>query len=253
MKLIAFCESPSDFLMLSTLVDRVLQAKGPVWVAESIESFPDAVRTWRRDLDGQPFVDVHGYKKLARRLDLRMPHGHFDGKPGAAGALMARTLFRIVRQMNRERESEPIEGVVLVWDSDGDGARRIGVDQARVEAHRLESFRIAIGLPNEAREAWVLAGFRPAGPAEESLLADLRSELGFCPLAQSARLRHEDDGPRSGKRVLRVLTSGDADREERCWTDTPLQTLRDRGEQNGLRDFLDEIEQYLVPLLSRSA
>jgi hypothetical protein len=44
---------------------------------------------------------------------------------------------------------------------------------------------------------------------------------------------------------------GDLSREERCWTEPALETLRARGANIGLEAFLDEIETILVPLLGR--
>ena len=45
MKLIAFCEAPADFRLVSGLVDRVLRESGPTWVVDLLDT-PDAVRTW---------------------------------------------------------------------------------------------------------------------------------------------------------------------------------------------------------------
>ncbi len=59
---------------------------------------------------------------------------------------------------------------------------------------------------------------------------------------------NDDRAPRSPKRALAALTAGDSLREERCWTEAPLDRLKQRGESSGLKAFLDEIESELVPL-----
>ena len=83
-------------------------------------------------------------------------------------------------------------------------------------------------------------------------MTDLRQELGFAPNVHAHQLDAKDEqAKRSAKRVLRVLTGNDRDREERCWKVTPLETLRARGEATGLRDYLAEVEQHLLPLVPR--
>jgi hypothetical protein len=61
-----------------------------------------------------------------------------------------------------------------------------------------------------------------------------------------------DHDKRSAKRVLKHLVHGDPDREANCWKETPLQILRSRGVQTGLREYLEEVEERLVPLLDSS-
>jgi hypothetical protein len=58
-----------------------------------------------------------------------------------------------------------------------------------------------------------------------------------------------DNATRSPKRVLRELCGGDADRERCCWRETLLATLRDRGAENGLGAFLDEVRTLLAVLI----
>jgi hypothetical protein len=96
----------------------------------------------------------------------------------------------------------------------------------------------------------VLAGFEPCDDAERRCLAQLHRELGFSPVLEAIRLRDRDEGGlRSIKRVLRVLTGDDLEREARCWTDPPLATLRGRGGETGLSSFLEQLEATLAPLL----
>ncbi len=125
MKLVLFCEAAGDFRTAAGLVDRVLREEGPAWVADLIEAHPEAVRTWMDDGDGHPFFDIHRLSDYARGMPgLRVPQGHFDGKPGAPGALMARRIFHIVRAMAKQAAragTEPAEAVVIVWDMDQEG------------------------------------------------------------------------------------------------------------------------------------
>lgn len=252
MKLVAFCEAASDFQVLATLVDRVFREDGPRWLSDVLDTAPASIRDWIADGQGRTFFDLHHFSRYADALDVRRPHGHFDGRPGGYGTVMARTVFAIVRALRRK--GQQLDAVVLVWDMDQQPAeRRLGLDKARAEAESWADFRIAIGCPNAEREAWVLVGFEPDCDAEHERLAEISTELGFSPVHEAHQLdaAHET-AKRSPKRILRLLTSDDRDREARCWADTPLETLRLRSADTGLAEFLDEIKTHLLPLLTGS-
>jgi hypothetical protein len=95
----------------------------------------------------------------------------------------------------------------------------------------------------------VLAGFEPTDDEERERLGKLRQELGFHPTDEAHRLDSSDEqAKRNPKRVLRVLTGGLGDRQRQCWQATPLDTLRARGGDSGLADYLREVEEIIVPL-----
>lgn len=253
-RLIAFCEADADFRTASGLLDRVLREEGPAWIADLIDAHPDSVRTWHLEREGRSFFKVHDLREYVKQLSIRVPHGHFGGRPGGAGALMARTVFHIARELNRRSSAEEeIEAVVLVWDMDDQAdARREGLSIARAEARSWATFEIVLGCANPMREAWVLAGFDPVHDDEHARLDAARRELGFSPSEQAHRLDAKDEQAKlSAKRVLRALVDGDPDREERCWCETPLAALRTRGQESGLRDYLDEVRRLVVPRCGR--
>jgi hypothetical protein len=257
MRLIAFCEARSDFLLTSALIDRVLRAHA-TWISDLLDMAPEGIRTWLGDGRGRVFFDLHQVRSYALQHLARVPQGNFSGRPGAPGALMARTAFSIVRALNHAPnidEADKIAGVVLVWDMDGQASeRKLGLEQARTEAQKLVPFRIILGRPDRMREAWVLAGFDPQSQDEQARLDNEKQQLGFHPSIQAHLLTAADeDAKRSAKRVLAVLTGGDWDREEQCWTQAALATLRERGAGSGLADFLDEIAERLVPLCAAPA
>ncbi len=250
-RLLAFCEAASDFRIAAGLVDRVLREHGPPWVADIIDQYPETIREWVTDGD-RSFFDLHHLDAYRRELgNQRIPQGRFDGEPGAADALMARTLFHLLRQMNRRASPDTqVEAVLIVRDMDDQGSeRRRGLHQAREEAQQWAQFTIVFGCPDPKREAWVLAGYLPASSDEQAKLDALRQELGFAPCEEAHRLDAKDEhAKRSAKRVLRLLTSGDGSREEPCWLETPLDILRARGSNSGLTEFLREVEERLVLL-----
>lgn len=250
MKLVAFCEAASDFRVLEGLVDRVLREHGPGWVADVMDANPDGVRVWIRDGAGRAFFDLHQVRFYAQSLGLRPAYGYFGRRPGRAGAIMARKVLSIARCLMAEHPE--LEAVVLVWDMDKQPERGEGLEQARHEAAQIAPFAIVFGCANPMREAWVLAGFEPEDEDETRRLRDLTVELGFSPVHQAHQLTAADEtAKRSPKRVLRYLSAGDHNREERCWVETPLASLRDRGAETGLREFLDEVKDRVLPRLLR--
>ncbi|WP_437720603.1 hypothetical protein [Sorangium sp. So ce861] len=251
MRLLLFCEAAADFRTVSALVDRVLHDEGPAWVRDLMPSHPEAIRAWVSDGQGRTFFDVHHLEAYRRDLqNVRFMPGHFDGKPGAAGAQTARNAFAIAREVKKRDPAAGVDAVFFVWDMDDQGeARRQGLAQARDEASRLATFRIVLGCPDPMREAWVLAGFEPASDEERARLDEVRRELGFSPCQEAHRLRaKEEQAERSPKRVIRKLTGGDPEREARCSTDAPLARLREHGVGSGLHAFLQEVKERVAPL-----
>jgi len=260
-RLLVFCESPADFETATGLVERVLKEEGPAWLRDLFDGSGEVVRQmlieWLPDGEGRTFFDVHKTERYARRLNLRVPHGHFSGEPGAAGALMARTAFGVARELG-ETTRESIDAVLLVWDMDDQADdRRRGLQQAREEAERMVPvpFVIVLGCPKPEREAWILAGFEPETDEEHKRLKKVRSELGLNPCLEAHRLGSKrDHSKRSLKRVLEYLTDEDPGRQARCWTETSLELLRSRGRDSGLTVFLeDEVKGRLLPLFTSSS
>jgi hypothetical protein len=253
-RLVAFCESPADFRLAAGLVDLVLRQSGATWVVDNLDS-PDSIRTWQPDGFGRAYFGIHCLDQYTHALRVRSVRGHFNGQPGGAGASMARKAFLIARALSKNVPDEPVDVVVFIWDADQQGdKRRAGVAAARDAARQWKLFQIACGIPDPEREAWVLAGFEPCDDAERQSLEVLHRDLGFSPVLDAVRLRDPDDGAlRNIKRVLRVLAGSDPDREQRCWLEPSLSTLRDRGVESGLAAFLDELSAALLPLLDPGA
>lgn len=252
-RLLVCCEAPADFKTVAGLVERVIREKGPDWLRDLLEApvaGPEHVLDWRGDPEGRSFFDIHKVADYARQLGIRPARGHFNGAPGAAGALMARTFFQVVREL--VQRGNKVDAVLFVWDMDDQGNdRRRGLNQARDEARKFMPFGIVLGCPDPMKEAWVLAGFEPTTDAERSELAQLRQELGFNPCEEAHRLEaKQEQAKRNPKRVLDALTGGDSERESLCWTSAPLDRLMARGKFNGLAEFLGEVEQTLLPILT---
>lgn len=259
-------EDESDFRVAAGLMDRaVAEETGAHWLREALLDTPQAARTWEGDGD-RPFFDIHGLVDACNSRGVKLPQGHFNGRPGRSGAQSARNAFALARHL--EKQGASIDAVLIVWDMDKHLAtRKAALEQARSEAEadpRFKTrFKIVLGRPKAMMEAWILAGFDARDDEEHERLRQERERLGFSPVTRSHDLdatsnkegasgqREEALAKKSAKRVLEALTSNAPDRIVKCWQETPLDTLRERGERNGLRDYLKEVREILLPLFDR--
>ena len=234
------CEAPADQATACDLADRILSAEIN-WLTPALLN---GCRRWCGLVEGQTFLKWAEVRGLARDRGIQA-HGHFSGEPGAPDAYGARLALLLFTGAD-----EPPQAVLLIRDTDGDGQRRLGLNQAR-EARRW-SFGVTIGLAHPKRECWVLAGFEPANNTEDRRLRVVRRDLGFNPCERADRLTAKaDTAKRSAKRVLQGLTGGDRSRERSCFQDTDLAVLERRGARTGLTDYLGELRERIVPLLRK--
>ncbi len=228
-------EARADFDLATELADRVMIFE----VAWLDESLLDSQRTWIGEA-----LTWKSIPERARELGIRV-HGHFDGEPGQADAAAARRAILYLL-----RQHDPVEAILLIRDQDDQPERRKGLEQARKASET--QVRVVIGLAIPERECWVLCGFDPRDDAERMSLDAERQNLGFHPCRESHQLTacKDDRAKRSPKRVHRELIGANWEREKECWTATPLPVLAERGLANGLKDYLEEIKDRLVPLIT---
>ncbi|MEH2195357.1 MAG: hypothetical protein V7K98_22325 [Nostoc sp.] len=167
----------------------------------------------------------------------------------ADGAASIKVL-NLVRFLQRTRQ---IKAIIFIRDLDNQPERREGLEQARSEhINRQPQLKIVIGAANPKREAWVLNGFIPSNQ-EERILEQIKARLNFDPCIESHRLRsishQEPDRIRNPKVVVEQLTGKDMEREQKCWEDTSLNLLRERGVHTGLTAYIQEIEQHLTQII----
>ncbi|HSN98763.1 MAG TPA: hypothetical protein VLS89_10780 [Candidatus Nanopelagicales bacterium] len=231
-------EGPSDRRTVCGLVDR-LMAEGIDWIGAARE-YLGSFRSWVGVEEGSVCL---AWKDVAQAANGRVPrrHGHFSGEPGLEDAQRAALALRLYSAL-----PTPPLAVLLVRDSDGRPTeRRKGLEQARRDGEW--KFEVVIGVAHVMREAWVLAGFMPETAEEGTMLDEERRVLGFYPHQEPHQLDAKDEAARkSAKRVLTALTGGDKEREERCWTEAPLDVLSTRGAEAGLKCFLQEVQEHLL-------
>jgi hypothetical protein len=232
-------EADADFRTGTELADRVL-IEAIDWLDADLIAHQ---REWIGEVAGQARLTWKTIPRLAQAARIRA-HGHIDGNPLEIDAGAARRAILYLKEA-----FDDLAGIVLLRDQDDQPERRLGLEQARSEHHG--SPQVVVGLAVVEREAWVISGFEPQDEDEQARLDAERQALGFNPHERSHQLTacKDDTAPRSPKRVLRVLTGGHYDRERHCWNTTPLALLRERGTENGLVAFLDEVLARLAPLI----
>ncbi len=243
-RFLVVCEAEADFRMVTRLVERVIREHVD-WIDDDLLR---GCPIWF-DLDqNTPFLKWSEIKNVASREGTPAVRGAFDGRGGEYDAPNVKRVFRLFERWRYQ--GRDIHGILLVRDHDGAAERFDWLIKARDSEAEISKL-VVIGIARHDRECWVLAGYTPSNKQEEKLITDFRTELGFDPCVDSHRLTaRADHEPRSAKRVLGRLTRNNEEREEACWTQTPLSTLRERGEASGLRAFLREIEERLVPLFT---
>jgi len=233
------CEGPADQRTACAIADRVaVETIG--WLETELL---DSLRHWCGIDEDTCFVTWAGIKREAEKHLLRV-HGHFRGERGALDAYAGRRALTLIAMVVPQ-----VALVMLIRDSDGEGQRCVGLQQAR--DYREWSFSVLIGVAHCKREAWLLSCFEAAGSTESRRHRSLRKQLGFDPCAESHELTAtEPTAKRNAKRVLDKLTDSDTERAERGVRETPIATMRSRGALNGLADFIGEIEEHFVPLFA---
>jgi hypothetical protein len=225
-----------DHEVVRALVDRCAEEAVP-WTGDQL----DYVRVWSSgfrwtdasSLDGAAFRWGGTQSQVANTVRF----GRFDGNLRDHDAYATRKLLVALA-------SASVELVTLLRDRDGVDEREPSI-RAAVQNFR-ERFggriQVCVGIADLELESWLLTGFVAQTDEEKRRLRAEVERLHFDPTCNAELLTHRHDhDPKSPKRVLEVLAPrSDFVRREQCWTMTPLEVLREKGANNGLRAFLDE-------------
>jgi hypothetical protein len=236
-------EAKADFEIATELADRVL-LETIDWLDEHVIA---SQRQWIEEVPSDRRLEWKTLPQLAREIGIRA-HGYFSGDPGQPDAAAARRAILYVLATISD-----LTAILLIRDQDDQPERRVGLEQARSQDR--SGVVTVVGLAVVERESWVICAFDPQGAEETARLDAERRTLGFDPRLRSHELTacKNDQAPRSPKRVLRVLSGDDRGRERHCWMNAPLNILRERGGENGLSGYLQEIRDRLGPLIGHVA
>ncbi len=232
-------EAAADFETATELADRVL-CETIEWVDEDLIVHQ---RTWLGESAGGARLTWKGIKQLALDAGITV-QGHFEDGPGLPDAAAARRAILFLRN-----EFPDLAAILLIRDQDDQPERRGGLEQARIQDR--STIAIVVGFAVVERECWVISGYEPRDEDESVRLEQERQHLGFDPRQRSHELTacKNDGAARSPKRVQRALSADDRDRERCCWRETPLPSLRERGSENGLAAYLEEVRTRLAGLI----
>ena len=239
-KFFVVSEARADFITATELADRVLLAE----IAWLDDALIESQRQWVGEDSPGSHLAWTTVAYRAREIGIRV-QGHFNGEPGFPDARAARRAILYVLS-----QFDGVAAILLIRDLDDQDERRQGLEQARFADK--SGTRIVIGVASVERECWVICGFDPEDEKEKQRLGEEHQKLGANPCLRSHELTasKSDIALRSPKRVLKFLTGDNWERQRRCWNSTSLQVLKDRGGENGLADYLDEIKAHLAPVIS---
>ena len=245
MTLIGFVgEDENHFRVVTALVDDALVTSID-WVRDVLES----CRAWCGLHPGERWYkyapeDANDVRPVMIGGVTIKPQGWIAGEPLKREAGMWRRALLLFCHAQPRPDI-----VVLAHDLDGYPARRAGIEQV---CNGLRwPFAIVAATPEPEIEGWIVSGFVPRDEDEQRRLAQLSTDLSFDPTHHSHRLTsHPNDASTDAKRVLARLCANDGDREHACLR---RDVLHPRGEHNGARRFLDEIDQRVLPVFGHRA
>jgi hypothetical protein len=254
-KILVIVEDKADFYIASGLADRVFLEKGEDWITDSLDSF----REWTGLEQNNEYSRWQDINKIRKQYNFRYLGHHklseVSGTTNKAPGLDGAKARLIVQMALIKQQTEPeLKAIILLKDQDRN-PKQYPVRQCLEYVQKsFSQVIIIIGIPDPKRESWILNGFEPENQKERDSLQEITEKLHFNPCEEPERLRTSERGReqtkiRDIKYVLDYLTTSQYHREKKCWEETPLHLLMQRGQRTGLSCYLDEIEKRLLPLL----
>lgn len=255
---IVLVEAEADFVTATGIAEKVIWEYSPEWVREVLEISPSSLFSWAGLIAETPFSCWSNYKIIESQFEqngYRPPrflgHDHPRTPDYAAGK---KVLLLIEFIKNRYQRNIP--AVLFIRDGDNQAEDRLSSFIALRNEYSKIDIQVIVGLAVPKREAWVLNGFDPQNENEIQLLDKVRRELTLDPCTEAHRLRGKVNQPgielRDIKRVLMELVDNNPLREEQCWRTTSLDILITRGNETGLTDYIDNIREFMIPILVRN-
>lgn len=246
------CESGRDRNAIRTLVDRIIQRHVPWIESEQLDDY----RTFRGVLPADEFTTWVHLPRMFTQYPVPLRRGNLSGEfPRHQFALHALKTIYLLRF--HIPESFRPHAVILLHDSENKADIRDSLAGVRATLDRTHQLPAVVAVAHTEIECWAIAGFDPSRPDEqkllEQLLGDFPPGIGFDPRNCSEELTATggDQHKLSPKRVCRHLTGENDRREleslERAAT-FPREQLIERGRNNGLHDFISDVESHILPL-----
>lgn len=253
------CEDDAHYFLATVLTDRVIVHEAATRGASWVEDYLESVRSYEGPASGEDdYYSMPRAKQVAEELGRTVSvggrpiklRGFIDGhRLDPEAGFWRRVLLFFAAQ-------RPAPDLVLIMkDTDGDGARLGGLRQAL--SLLRDVLPVIVAAPHQDAEAWFMAGFVAESERERTALAACVRSLLFDPCEEPHRLTAQpNEAATDAKRVLRRVAFGE-DRSrpptreelpalcERTLND--LARLRRRGGGCGLVAFLDQVKEVVVP------
>jgi hypothetical protein len=240
-------EGKNDEQVIPCLADRVL-CEGEDWIRDNFEDDPERLWKWTA-IETDPIYRYTSWVQIARLANNYKKKLRIYSRPGEGyRTAETRRAIALCVLLRRNRQTDAL---ILARDLDNkpDEHRRT-METVRQENQTALNFPIILATPNRVVEAWMLHGFVCENQHEEDQLMALRKEFGFDPCTHGHELHPDDAKVVISKLISDAGGNKNMERRERCWADTDLNMLRERGKDSHLAAFLDEIKNDLLPLLT---
>ncbi|HWQ33832.1 MAG TPA: hypothetical protein VNQ79_13360 [Blastocatellia bacterium] len=249
LKFVLVAEGKTDERVVPHLANRVLCEEGDDWIKDNFEDDPERLWKWIAIEEGTAY-QYTSWVRIKQPGDSYKNGLRIYRRPGD-GDRMAETR-KAIALCQLLRKGDPPAALVLARDLDKkpDEHRRAMI-QAREEARQkaLEIPPIILATPNRVIEVWMLNGFVCENESEEQRLKSLRQKNSVDP-CRNGHLLSADAAKESVSHLITSSEGEDRGRLEKCWAQTELEVLRKQGADSFLKEFLDEVSQYLLPLLT---
>ena len=244
-------EAREDAKVTTGLAIRVIQTseKTPNWIRDD----PDQLDHELQFAGLEPnttFTERRRIKQMSERrgLQFKRPIQRLRKFGTPIGEDFADTWKTVALTLSDKRK---FDALIVSRDTDRSTERVRSWEDVRA-SFADELLVVLLAVQHCKLEAWLLSGFEPDTDAERLRLDEVRAQLGLDPTVKGADLTAKSDSAKkNAKRVLGELTGDDRDRRRRCWESTDLDQLHSKGADTGLRDYLDEVENRLVPILGK--
>jgi hypothetical protein len=248
-RILVVAEAPADWRMVAHLIDRKVLHYAPDLMQDA--GSLEAVRIWCGIEADSQFTSFSRLKKLA--FDEHKSALRGAGPIGFSGSAREGFEWASVKKvliLARLGARPAPDAIVYSRDMDRRPRERKESIENAISTIPDPPFVVVLALANPKREAWILNGFIVRNAAEEKRLSGLKKELGLDPCEKAEEVDVSTPGAlKDAKRVLKKLTDGDHDRESEC-LNAPWETLRKRGKNTGLAEFLEQVKDRIVPLVT---
>ena len=247
LEFVLVAEGKNDEQVIPTLADHVLCA-GEDWIRDNFEDDPERLWQWTA-IEHDPVYRYTSWVQIAKLADNYKKKLRIYSRPGEGyRTAETRRAIALCVLLRRDRQTDAL---ILARDLDNKpDEHRKTMETVRQENQTTLNLPIILATPNRVIEAWTLHGFVCENEHEENQLKALRKEFGFDPCTQGHQLHPDDAKAVIGKLISDSGGNKDMERRERCWAKDKLKTLKERGKDSHLADFIDEVEQLLLPLLT---